>query len=280
MSSFFASKAFVVTGGASGIGLSTVLELASYGATVHAVDLATSCPPILKREKVYYHGSTNISSRTDVSRAFQNVYKHSPEVYGLVTSAGICPSSGVRIESDETFKNIVDVNLIGTWNCATELLRCIEASDDGSLKSDRASLVLIGSSASLKGFPTLGRYAPSKHAVAGLTRVWSEDFAPFGVRVNLVAPSGTDTPMTRDVLARAKAVGPEEGKRIRDHAENLVPMKRQGRPEEIADGIYYVPQPLVHKCLLCAISFPSSKLIRQGSSQEFIDLSKPLVEFW
>ncbi|XP_014556113.1 hypothetical protein COCVIDRAFT_52818, partial [Bipolaris victoriae FI3] len=106
----------------------------------------------------------------------------------LVTSAGICPSSGVRIESDQTFKNIVDVNLIGNWNCATELLRCIEASDDGSLKSDRASLVLIGSSASLKGFPTLGGYAASKHAVVGLTRVWSEDFAPFGVRVNLVAP--------------------------------------------------------------------------------------------
>lgn len=255
MASSFASKAIVVTGGSSGIGLSTALKLIELGATVHVVDLAPSPPPELVKaggtKRVHYYGSVDVSSRTSVHETFDKIFQVSPEIYGLVNSAGICPSSGIRVESDDVFQKIIGVNLGGTWNCATELLRRIEAagtpadaangaSSSSPEASNRASIVLIGSSASLKGFPTLGAYCASKHAVLGLTRAWAEDFAPFGVRVNLVAPGGTDTPMTRGVLSRAREFAPDGGKSLENHAVALVPMKRQGRPEEIANGILFL----------------------------------------
>lgn len=240
MSGIDPSKVFVVTGGASGIGLATVLQIAQAGATVHAVDLAASAPPELSHEKIIFHGSVNVSSRDSVAKAFEDIYAKSPYIYGLVNCAGVCPSSGILIESDDVFDNIIGVNLKGTWNCSTEVLRRMQASDDGTRKSGRAVIVNIGSSASLKGFPTLGAYCASKHAVLGLTRAWAEDFAPFGVRVNLVAPGGTDTPMTRGVLARARELAPDGGKSLEAHSHMLVPLKRQGLPDEIANGIVFL----------------------------------------
>lgn len=241
MAQSLASKAVVVTGGASGIGLTTVLKLVKLGATVHAIDLAPSPPPELKGHNVHYYGSVDVSSRTAVHEAFTNIFKISPEIYGLVNSAGICPSSGVRLESDEVFNKIIGVNLGGTWNCATELLRYIEStSKDQSPPASRASIVLIGSSATLKGFPTLGAYCASKHAVLGLTRTWAEDFAPLGVRVNLVAPGGTDTPMTQGVLSRARELAADGGESLRAHAVSMVPMKRLGYPEEVSNAIIFL----------------------------------------
>lgn len=237
-----ASKDFVVTGGASGIGLATALKLIALGGTVHVVDLASSPPPQLEEGKSYFYGSVDVASRESVHETFQKILSRSPEIYGLVNCAGICPSSGIRIESDEVFKKIMAVNLEGTWNFATELLRHIESNPLDAPKGGRASIVNIGSSATLKGFPTLGAYCASKHAVLGLTRVWAEDFASIGVRVNLVAPGGTDTPMTRSVLARARETAPDGGKALEAHALDFVPMKREGRPEEIADAILFLLQ--------------------------------------
>ncbi|OAL40509.1 hypothetical protein AYO20_00245 [Fonsecaea nubica] len=244
MAASFASSAFVITGGGSGIGLATALQLLQKGATVHVIDLAPCPPPQLAESnngnKLYFYGSVDVSSRTAVHEAFVKIFSRSPDLYGLVNSAGICPSSGIRIESDETYKRIIGVNQDGTWNCSTELLRRIEKEGVGAAKPGRASIVNIGSSATLKGFPTLGAYCASKHAVLGLTRTWAEDFAPLGVRVNLVAPGGTDTPLTRSVLARARETAPDGGKLLEAHALAMVPMKREGTPEEIADAVIFL----------------------------------------
>lgn len=250
MDRFFASKAFVVTGGASGIGLATVLALTSLGATVHVIDMAPSAPAGLSGPQIHYHGSVDVSSRPAVHEAFSKIFTQSPDVYGLVNSAGICASGTALLESDDVFRRTIDVNLGGTWNCATELLRRIQSQSQSQSKaqtspdavpaSGRASIVNIGSSATLKGFPTLGAYCASKHAVLGLTRTWAEDFAPLGVRVNLVAPGGTDTPLTRSVLSRAQANAPDGGKTLAAHAVAMVPMKREGRPQEIADAIIFL----------------------------------------
>jgi NAD(P)-dependent dehydrogenase (short-subunit alcohol dehydrogenase family) len=96
------------------------------------------------------------------------------------------------------------------------------------------SIVNIGSSASYYGFPTLGAYTASKHAVLGLTRTWALDFAPHGIRVNLLAPGGTRTP-----LSKAQFDDQERGDMSRD-VYRLIPMKRFGEPEEIANSILYL----------------------------------------
>lgn len=100
--------------------------------------------------------------------------------------------------------------------------------------SGNCSIVNIGSSASYHGFQTLGAYTASKHAVLGLTRTWALDFARHGIRVNLVAPGGTKTP-----LSAAQFNDAERGDMSRD-VYPLIPMKRFAEPEEMADAIVYL----------------------------------------
>ncbi|KAH8772059.1 short chain alcohol dehydrogenase [Hyaloscypha sp. PMI_1271] len=246
-----ANRAYVVSGGFSGIGLATVHKLLQRSATVHVVDRADSPPPSLIQArnitpmgKVHFYPSTDVSSRPSVQKSFKSILELTPKISGLVNSAGICPSSGGILEDDETFQCTIAVNLIGTWNVATELLRHIQKTSPSSLSSEPftwtpsssgiCSIVNVGSSASYYGFQTLGAYTASKHAVLGLTRTWALDFAPYGVRVNLVAPGGTRTP-----LSAAQFNDGERGDMSRE-VYNFIPMKRFAEPEELADAIVYL----------------------------------------
>ncbi|KAH6986627.1 hypothetical protein EDB80DRAFT_590073 [Ilyonectria destructans] len=242
----FANKAFIVTGGFSGIGLAAVQKLLQYSAIVHVLDRAETPPALLtgtasaSSGQAYLYPCVDISSRTSVNSTFAEILKRSPQISGLVNSAGVCPSSGGIIENDDTFHATISVNLYGTWNVTTELLRFIEKTSSPSTfkgwtpGEGGISIVNIGSSASYHGFQTLGAYTASKHAVLGLTRTWALDFAPYGVRVNLVAPGGTRTP-----LAKVQFDDKERGDMSRE-VYPLIPMKRFGEPEELADSILYL----------------------------------------
>ncbi|KAH0847593.1 hypothetical protein Z517_01875 [Fonsecaea pedrosoi CBS 271.37] len=254
-STSLANRAYIVTGAASGIGLATVHKLLARSATVHLLDRAASFPESIdataKRNtasgaKVFSYPSVDVSSRPSVSQTFQTILSRTPQIDGLVNSAGICPSSGGILENDETFHKTIDVNLTGTWNVGTELLRYILAKKPKNGEksaypwkwvpghSGACSVVNIGSSASYYGFQTLGAYVASKHAVLGLTRTWALDFAPHGVRVNLVAPGGVRTP-----LSQAQFDDAERGDMSRE-VYPLIPLKRFGEPEELADAIVFL----------------------------------------
>ena len=133
------------------------------------------------------------------------------------------------------------VNVIGTWNITTAFLEMVnkESPDVGRSGTPpsgaRASIVNIGSSASLCAWPTPTAYTASKHAVLGLTRSWSLDWAHKGIRVNLVAPGGTDTP-----LARAQLSDPEGRGEALTAGLAMIPLGRLGRPEEQADTIMFL----------------------------------------
>lgn len=251
-----ANRAYIVTGAGSGIGLATVHKLLARSATVHLLDRATSFPDSIDatakqygaEAKVYRYPSVDVSSRAAISQTFKSILSRSPQIDGLVNSAGVCPSSGGILENDETFHQTIAVNLNGTWNAGTELLRYMMASRSKANKGQRVghtwewkaghsgacSIVNIGSSASYYGFQTLGAYVASKHAVLGLTRTWALDFAPFGVRVNLVAPGGVRTP-----LSQAQFDDAERGNMSRE-VFPLIPLKRFGEPEELADAIVFL----------------------------------------
>ncbi|KAM5341978.1 hypothetical protein ACJ41O_015009 [Fusarium nematophilum] len=240
----FTNKAYIVTGGFSGIGLATVHKLLRASAVVHVLDRDQSPPAALDEAKssgrLYLYPSVDVSSRESVSKTFAEILKRSPKISGLVNSAGICPSDGTILENDDTFDRVIAVNLRGTWNVSTELLRHVqETSPASSFEGWKPgqggiSIVNLGSSASYYGFQTLGAYTASKHAVLGLTRTWALDFARFGVRVNLVAPGGTTTP-----LSLAQFEYKTRGDMSREVAQ-YIPMKRFGEPGEQADAIVFL----------------------------------------
>jgi NAD(P)-dependent dehydrogenase (short-subunit alcohol dehydrogenase family) len=240
-------KVIIVSGGASGIGLATVLKLAQLGARVHAIDLAVKAAADLPSKNVTFHGSVDVSSRASVSEVFGTIRAKEGKgsFYGLVNCAGIAPYSGGYLQTDEEYLATVAVNQHGTYFMTTELLRDFEADEANGTVSDepgpgpvpegKGAIVNIGSSASIRGYSTMGAYCASKHAVLGLTRSWAMDYARFGVRINCVAPGGVDTP-----LARAQWY--HEGPRAKHADDGMapIPLARMGRPDELAETIAFL----------------------------------------
>lgn len=124
---------------------------------IHVVDKATSIPSDVHiSPNIYFYPSVDISLRENVSETFQSILLKTPDIYGLVNSSGIAPYSGGFIESDELYKDSMKVNVDGTWYFGTEFLSYIEAGNQGRPIEGRGAIVKIGSSASIKGFSTLG----------------------------------------------------------------------------------------------------------------------------
>lgn len=196
-----AGRTYVVTGGASGIGLAVTKELLRIPATVHILDIQNTAPEDLSQtSSVHFHGSTDVSSRQAVSAAFARINEQSGEIHGLINCAGISPTSAGHIETDQAFDRIMSVNAGGVWTVGTEYLRYIMARNEGGAPVAGGSLVNIGSAACHRGFRGLAAYCASKHAVLGLTRAWAQEFASLGVRVNCIAPGAIDTPLLRRTL--------------------------------------------------------------------------------
>lgn len=188
-------KTFVVTGAASGIGRAVVKKLLKLSATVHAIDKAdtildprndSSSP----KGKLHTHPSVDVASRQAVEHVFSVISSSSsPELHGLVNCAGIVRQHASTPDSDDLFRQVWEVNLGGTWNVSTQFA-------EGFGAGAGASIVNIGSMASVRGIPGIPGYVASKHAVLGLTRAWAQEWGPLGVRVNLVAPGIVKTAMT------------------------------------------------------------------------------------
>lgn len=184
-------KTYIVSGGLSGIGLATTTSLLKAGAHVCIADIAPTLPKTLsdhpQQAKLSYHGPCDIRVREKCQIFFNAVRKERGRINGLVNCAGISPSEGA-MASDETFEEILSLNVRGTWNLGTEAIRHMSEQAFDNAKSGRGSIVNVGSIASLVGLPALSVYCMSKHAILGLTRAWAKDWAREGIRVNAVAP--------------------------------------------------------------------------------------------
>jgi NAD(P)-dependent dehydrogenase (short-subunit alcohol dehydrogenase family) len=142
-----------------------------------------------------------------------------------VNNAGIDGKFGPISEQDEeSYKAVFDANVLGTLLGMKHELRVMRQQGFGSI-------VNLSSSMGVKGAPNASIYVGSKHAVEGITKAIALEVAPFGIRVNAVAPGPIQTEMFERI------VGTEEGKAAMISG---VPMKRAGTPEEIARMIVFV----------------------------------------
>jgi NAD(P)-dependent dehydrogenase (short-subunit alcohol dehydrogenase family) len=235
MASSLSGRCFIVTGGFSGIGLAIVRQLLSLSATVHAMDLAQTPPEDLPTTNIHFYPSVDVTSRPTLSKTFQSILDKSPNVHGLVNSAGVSPVATTLIEPDEAFEFTMAVNCRGTWNTTTEFIRHVQSQQRSGKSEPTLSIVNIGSTASLRGYASFASYVCSKHAVLGLTRSWALDYASLGVRVNLVAPGSTLTPLMQTQLDDANM----RGDAVRA-ATAAIPMGRFGVSEEIASAVIFL----------------------------------------
>jgi len=230
----FNTKVALVTGAASGIGRATALAFAREGTNVVVSDIAVQGGEETVR-LIKEAGGEATFLKCDVSQ--------SEEVKALVTKAvdtygrldydlNIAGIEGTLATTadypEDVWNKVIAINLTGPYLCMKYALPQM-------LKQGAGVIVNMASILGVVGFATAGAYTAAKHGLIGLTQVTALEYATQGIRVNAVCPGFIETPM---VMERGLAAGshPEVYQQI----AILHPMKRLGKPEEIAAAVVWL----------------------------------------
>jgi NAD(P)-dependent dehydrogenase (short-subunit alcohol dehydrogenase family) len=227
-------KLLIITGASRGIGAATARLAAGRGYAV-CVNYRTARPQAeaLVTEIEASGGeavavAADVSVEADVVRLFDAAEERFGRLAGLVNNAGILEQQ-LRVESMDAARihRILATNVVGAFLCAREAVRRMSTRHGGA----GGAIVNVSSAASRLGSPgEYVDYAASKGAVDTLTIGLAQEVAVEGIRVNAVRPAFIYTEM--------HASGGEPG-RV-DRVKELVPMKRGGRPEEVAHAILWL----------------------------------------
>jgi 3-oxoacyl-[acyl-carrier protein] reductase len=210
----------VVTGAARGIGRSITERMVGSGPfTVVAVDLSEELSSL---EGEVIPVQVDLTTDEGVEAVVAAVAASGAELIGLVNNAGITRDSRLVNMTDDDFRAVLDVNLGVTFRLCMAL---------APLMSDGGSIVNIASRAYLGNFGQFN-YSMSKGGVVGLTRALALSLAPH-LRVNAVAPGLIGTEMSMAI--------PDE---VREKMVSAIPLDRMGRPEEVADVVWFLLTPL------------------------------------
>ncbi|MEO3387880.1 SDR family oxidoreductase [Mesorhizobium sp. CAU 1741] len=217
----------IVTGGASGIGLSTVEWLLDDGWPVAVVDVdpvaLAAAEDMFSGENVVFIGA-DITDEDLVADAFDQAVDALGPVGGLVNSAAVTHAIDAVETSAELLREILDVNLVGAFIAAkAAVLRM----------ADTLSIVNVTSVSGMRANQGRAAYGASKAGLKLLSEVMAVELAHREVRINCVAPGPIETP------AVTRRHGEEARGRWLDH----VPQRRYGEPDEVAAAIAFLLSP-------------------------------------
>lgn len=228
----------LVTGGGRGIGRATALALARAGAEV-AVAARTRADVEAVAAEVQALGGRAHAVAADVAQVAEvrEMFRSARAALGpldiLVSAAGIAPSAPLAKTSDETWAQVLAVNLSGPFFCLREALP--EMAERGW-----GRVVHVASIAGKVAQPYIAAYAASKHGLLGLTKVAALETALEGVTVNAVCPGYVDTAMTDGGVARIAAKTGLAASEVRRRLEEMSPQKRMVSAEEVATLVLFL----------------------------------------
>jgi NAD(P)-dependent dehydrogenase (short-subunit alcohol dehydrogenase family) len=209
-------KVAVITGGSSGIGLATARRFVAEGAYVFVtgrrqkeLDAAVK---LLGNNATGVQG--DVANLADLDRLVEVVKAGRGRLDVLVANAGVGDVAPLSAVTEQHFDNIFGVNVRGTLFTVQKLL---------PLLADGASIILIGSIASVKGFESYSVYNASKAAIRSFARTWAAELKARRIRVNVLSPGPVETEVFNHLPQGAKAT-----------FEALVPRGTMGQPDEIA----------------------------------------------
>jgi 2-dehydro-3-deoxy-L-rhamnonate dehydrogenase (NAD+) len=202
------TRTALVTGGASGLGAATAARLRADGLTVTTLDLAAKA---------------DITADVTDEAALRRVAGEIGPVDVLINSAGIVGANKPLVDTtDDEWRRVLDVNVLGTVNAMRVFV-------PGMRERGWGRVVNFASMSGKDGNPNMAIYSASKAAVIALTKSAGKELATTGVLVNAIAPAVIATPMNADTAPDRLA-----------YMTSLIPMKRLGQPEEVAELVAFL----------------------------------------
>lgn len=222
-------KVAIVTGAAKGMGKADSLKLAEAGAKVVVCDIdVAGCQQVVDEIKKMRGEAIavkcDVSSKADVDNVVLETIKSFAKIDILVNNAGIFPFKPFLEMAESDFEKVIDVNLKGSFlmaqACAKEMA-----------KQKSGSIINIASIAAIMGFAGLAHYCGSKGGIIAMSKALAIELSPMGIRINNIDPGAIDTPG-----ASNSSMTDEQRKAMLAP----IPMKRQGRSEEIANAVLFL----------------------------------------
>jgi 3-oxoacyl-[acyl-carrier protein] reductase len=223
----FSQKVSLITGASQGIGEAIAHELARCGAEVVLIDIQEEKLEEVaekiraeKRKASTYKADVSILEQT--LEIVEKVVQEHNKIDHLVNNAGITRDNLLMRMKEEDWDAVLSVNLKGTFNFSKAVIRHMMSNRYGRI-------VNISSVVGLMGNPGQTNYAASKGGVIGFTKALAREVASRGITVNAIAPGYITTPMTLNL--------PES---VKDAFLDLIPIRRFGRPEEVAQAAKFL----------------------------------------
>lgn len=218
----------IVTGGSRGIGRAVAVRLAKDGMNL-VINYRGNSAAAEETERLCRElGAEVLLVQGDVSRAedCEKLAAQAKEAFGrvdvLVNNAGITRDGLLARMTEEDFRAVLDVNLVGPWNMMKAVNRIM-------MKQRYGRIVNLSSVTGLMGNMGQTNYAAAKAGILGMTKSYAREVAGRGITVNAVAPGFIDTDMTEAMSEGAK-----------DKIITGIPMGRTGKPEDVAEAVAFL----------------------------------------
>ncbi len=218
----------IVTGGSRGIGRAVAMRLAKDGMNL-VINYRGNSAAAEETERLCRElGAEVLLVQGDVSRAedCEKLATKAKEAFGrvdvLVNNAGITRDGLLARMTEEDFRAVLDVNLVGPWNMMKAVNRIM-------MKQRYGRIVNLSSVTGLMGNMGQTNYAAAKAGIVGMTKSYAREVASRGITVNAVAPGFIDTDMTEAMPEGAK-----------DKIITGIPMGRTGKPEDVAEAVAFL----------------------------------------
>ena len=227
------TRQVIVTGGASGIGLSIVKLFQDNGAQVDVLDLkkpdhSWMKENLLDEEKVHFH-ATDITNQQEVKDVI-SLIAIQRGIGILINNAGIAHIGNVVNTSEEEFTKVFNVNVKGAYNCMHACLPYMEEQGEGLI-------INMASIAATVGIPDRFAYSMSKGAILSMTLSVARDYVKKGIRCNCISPARVHTPFV-DGFVNKHYPGKQEEMFAKLAASQ--PIGRMGQPDEVAALAFYL----------------------------------------
>lgn len=223
----FEDKVVIVTGAASGLGEATAERLSQEGARLMLVDLNKDALDTLadKLGGDVLVVKANVAELDDVKAYVAKTIEKFGRIDGFFNNAGIEGKQNLTEDfgADE-FHKVVSINLDGVFFGMAEVLKVMREQGSGAI-------VNTASVGGIRGVGNQSGYAASKHGVVGLTRNSAIEYGQYGIQINAIAPGAIMTAMVEGSL---RQMGGDDWEKVGEEFVSVNPMKRFGKPEEVA----------------------------------------------